>query len=133
MRISVSDVAIGAPRQTVWAVLAEPQHVKSWQFGSVLETDWTVGSPVRFTVEWEGNVFEQWGEVLLVDEARELRYSLSAPRPGLVDSPENRFTMIYALSDVPTGTLLTITRRTPGRLRPTMATRRSRRIPFSPR
>jgi uncharacterized protein YndB with AHSA1/START domain len=90
MRVSKSEMKIEAPRETVWAALTEPRYVKRWQYGSDLDTDWSVGSPIRFTTEWEGNKFEQWGEVLLVDAPRELRYSLFAPPPGLEDKPENR-------------------------------------------
>jgi uncharacterized protein YndB with AHSA1/START domain len=113
MRTSTSEVKIEAPRESVWAVLTEPRYVKQWQYGCDLATDWSVGSSIRFTVEWEGNTFEQWGEVLLVDAPRELRYSLFAPRPGLEDKPENRFTMTYSLSEDAGLTHLTITQEDP--------------------
>ncbi len=113
MRISTSRVRIAAPRQTVWAVLTDPIYVKQWQYGSVLSTDWSVGSPIRFTSEWEGHTVEQWGTVLLVDPPARLRYSLFAPRPGLADQPENYFTMIYSLEDDGGGTMVTITQQDP--------------------
>lgn len=118
MRVSKSEVKIDAPRETVWAVLTEPRYVKQWQYGSDLDTDWSVGSSIRFTAEWEGNTFEQWGEVLLVDAPGELRYSLFVPRPGLEDKPENRFTMIYSLSEDADLTRVTIIQEDP---RPTPA------------
>ena len=113
MRVSKSEVKIDAPRDVVWAVLTEPRYVKQWQYGSELDTDWSVGSPIRFTTEWDGDKFEQWGEVLLVDSPGELRYSLFAPRPGLADTPENRFTMIYSLSEDSGSTRLTIIQEDP--------------------
>jgi hypothetical protein len=76
--------------------------------GLLLKTDWKVGSPIRFTTEWEGAVFEQWGKVLVVDEPNRLEYSLFAPRPDLADSPENYFTMIYTLTESSGETLLQI-------------------------
>ncbi|NJC68749.1 SRPBCC domain-containing protein [Planosporangium thailandense] len=113
MRVSKSVVTIDAPRETVWTVLTEPRYVKQWQYGSDLQTDWSVGSPIRFTTEWEGNTFEQRGQVLAVDAPRELRYSLFAPRPGLKDRPENRFTMVYSLTEDAGRTRVTFTQEDP--------------------
>ena len=104
MRVSTSAVTINAPRDVVWAVVTLPEYVRQWQYDSELMTDWTVGHPIRFSAEWEGQTFEQWGTVLEVDEPSRLRYSLFAPRPGLDDVPENYFTMTYELSDVDDGT-----------------------------
>lgn len=97
-------MTINAPRDVVWAVVTLPEYVRQWQYDSELMTDWTVGHPIRFSAEWEGQTFEQWGTVLEVDEPSRLRYSLFAPRPGLDDVPENYFTMTYELSDVDDGT-----------------------------
>jgi len=111
--LSTSRVVIAAPAATVWAVLTEPRYVAQWQYGSVLETDWQVGSTIRFTAEWDGTTFAQWGTVLFVDAPHELRYSLFAPRPGLEDVPENYFTMTYTLRTDAGSTVVTITQDDP--------------------
>ena len=67
-----------------------------------------MGSPIRFTSEWEGQTFEQWGTVVHVDAPNRLAYSLFAPRPDLEDKPENYFTMNYILDDDEGATILTI-------------------------
>jgi len=72
-----------------------------------------VGSPIRFRAEWDGQVFEQWGTVLEFDAPRRLQYSLFAPRPGLVDRPENYFTLTYTLRDEDGATTLLITQDDP--------------------
>lgn len=113
MQITRSSVHIEAPRETVWVALTDPKYVKKWQYGSILSTDWTVGSPIRFTSEWEGQTFEQWGTVIAVVAPEELRYSLFAPRPELEDAPENYFTMTYTLEAYGAGTNLTITQHDP--------------------
>lgn len=113
VRTATSKVRIEAPREIVWAVLTDPEYVKQWQYGSVLSTDWSLGSPIRFTNEWDGTTFEQWGSVLLVDAPAQLRYSLFAPRPDLEDKPENYFTMGYGLEDAAGATELTITQEDP--------------------
>jgi uncharacterized protein YndB with AHSA1/START domain len=113
MRTSVSRVTINASLAAVWAALTEPRYVERWQYGSQLETDWTVESPLRFTTEWEGQLFEQWGTVLTFDEPTTVRYSLFAPRPGLADVPENYFTMTYELERDADTTWVTITQDDP--------------------
>lgn len=94
-------------------MVTEPSYVKQWQYGSDLSTDWAAGCPIRFTSEWEGQIFEQWGTVLEVDPPVMLRYSLFAPRPDLVDRAENYFTMTYTLAEDAGATILTITQEDP--------------------
>ena len=113
MRSTMSRVHIRAPRATVWAVLTDPVHVKQWQYGSDLTTDWAIGSPIRFSAVWEGGSFEQWGTVLQFDAPERLRYSLFAPRPDVEDRPENYFTMTYTLTDDAGATDLAITQDDP--------------------
>jgi uncharacterized protein YndB with AHSA1/START domain len=107
MRVSTSTITITAPREFVWSAVTEPEHVRRWQYNSDLTTDWIVGHPIRFSAEWQGQTFAQWGTVLEVDAPNRLRYSLFAPRPGLEDRPENYFTMTYELTDIDGGTQVT--------------------------
>lgn len=100
MAINISNLTIHAPKEKVWDALTKPELVKLWQFGSDLATDWNVGSSIRFKTEWEGNVYEQWGEVMEVRPYDFLQYNLFAPRPGLEDKPENYFIMSYILTEV---------------------------------
>ncbi len=108
MGATVTRVEFAVARARVFAALTEPDLVRVWQYGSVLETDWTPGSPVRFTSEWEGRALAQWGTVLAFEPPRRVAYSLFAPRDDLEDRPEHRFTMTYELEDLPGGTRLTI-------------------------
>ena len=113
MRVSKSSIHIEASRETVWSVVTEPAYVKQWQYGSDLQVVWSVGSPIRFTNEWQGQTFEQWGTVVLVDAPNRLAYSLFAPRPDLEDKPENYFTMTYILDGDEGATTLTILQEDP--------------------
>jgi uncharacterized protein YndB with AHSA1/START domain len=98
MAINISVIHLNAPIQKVWTALTDPQIVKQWQYGSELITDWKVGSDIRFSAEWEGKVFEQWGKILEFIPNKMLKYSLFAPRPDLEDKPENYFTMTYKVT-----------------------------------
>ncbi|WP_407341547.1 SRPBCC domain-containing protein [Pengzhenrongella phosphoraccumulans] len=114
MSDSVSEIDVAASPAAVWETLTVPALVKRWQYGSDLVTDWAVGSPIRFTVQWEGGRFEQWGTVLEFDRPRQLSYSLFAPRPDLADAPENYFTMTYLLTPLEDGgTRVSITQHDP--------------------
>ena len=97
MAKNISTIHINATPEHVWAVLTEPEFVKKWQYGSVLKTDWRVGSAIRFTTAWEDKVFEQWGKVLEIKPYNLIKYSLFAPRPGVEDKPENYFIMHYVI------------------------------------
>jgi uncharacterized protein YndB with AHSA1/START domain len=113
MRVSTSSVQIKAPRKIVWAAVTLPEHVRQWQYGSDLTTDWIVGHPIRFSARWQDQTLEQWGTVVEYDAPKRLCYSLFAPRPGLEDLPENYFTMTYALVEVDGVTTLTFTQEDP--------------------
>lgn len=98
MAINLSRIIIHASREKVWDVITNPAKVKLWQYGSVLLTTWEIGTGIRFTTEWEGKVFEQWGKVIAFQPNEMVKYSLFAPRPGLEDKPENYFVMSYVLT-----------------------------------
>jgi uncharacterized protein YndB with AHSA1/START domain len=113
MRTSVSSVTINASPRAVWAALTDAVYVARWQYGSLLSTDWRVGSPIRFTTQWQGETFEQWGTVLSFDEPTLVRYTLFAPRPDLADVPENYFTMTYELNGADDSMTVVITQSDP--------------------
>ncbi len=110
---TTSKVVIDAPPSQIWSALTKPELVKQWQYGSNVVTDWQPGSPIRFSSEWEGTVYEQWGKVLEVKPNKLLKYSLFAPRPDLEDKPENYFTMTYLLNESNGKTTLSIIQEDP--------------------
>lgn len=95
---NISGILINASRETVWEVLTKPEHVKTWQYGSDLITNWEVNADIRFVTEWEDKIFEQWGKVLEFKPFDLIRYTLFAPAPGRADIAENYFEMIYTLT-----------------------------------
>ena len=100
MAINISTIIINTSSEKVWNTLTKPEFVKQWQYGSELITDWKVGSDIKFRVEWEGKIFEQWGTVLEMIPGKLIKYSLFFPRPDLEDKPENYFIMSYVLNPV---------------------------------
>ena len=108
MATNISKLKINAPAYKVWEALVNPEIIKKWQYGSDLITDWKEGSSIRFKSEWEGQIFEQWGTVLEIEQNKKLKYNLFAPRPDLEDKPENYFEMEYKLTKKGDTTLLEI-------------------------
>lgn len=98
MAINISTITINASIEKVWDILTNPTQVKLWQYGSSLITNWETGSDIRFSVEWDGKLFEQWGQVLAFNPNKLVKYSLFAPRPDVEDKPENYFVMSYILT-----------------------------------
>lgn len=98
MATNISTISINATQSKVWDTLTKPELVKLWQYGSDLLTDWKIGGEIRFRTEWQGTIFEQWGQVLDFKPTKLLKYNLFAPRPGLEDIPENYFVMSYLLT-----------------------------------
>lgn len=99
MATNISTITINASIQKVWDTITKPELVKLWQYGSDLLTTWEIGSEIKFSTEWEGKVFEQWGKILEIRPNELIKYSLFAPRPGLEDQPENYFIMNYVLAN----------------------------------
>lgn len=108
MATNISRLTVDAPKEKVWEALTDPEKVKAWQYGSELTTTWEVGSEIRFTSEWKGQKFQQWGTILAFEPNKRLTYTLFAPRPDLEDKPENYFEMAYILSEKDNGTELLI-------------------------
>jgi uncharacterized protein YndB with AHSA1/START domain len=108
MATNISVIHINASKEKVWHIITNPAMVKLWQYGSDLITTWQVGSSIRFSTEWQGKLFEQWGQVLELVPNQLVKYSLFAPRPDLEDKPENYFIMHYVLTGENGITTLTI-------------------------
>jgi len=108
-----SIVRIAAPARKVWLALTVPDLVKQWQYGSDLLTTWEVGTPIIFRNEWNGQVFEQKGNVLEFVPDSRLRYSLFFPHPDLRDIPEHYFFMTYELTESEGGTSLLVRQEDP--------------------
>jgi len=62
--VATSTITIDAPRERVWAVLTDPDATREFMFGTTLETDWTVGGPIRWHGVWEGREYSDHGVIV---------------------------------------------------------------------
>jgi uncharacterized protein YndB with AHSA1/START domain len=104
--VATASIDIAAPADRVWAALTEPDQIAAYMFGSRVETDWQVGSPITWNGEWEGKPYQDKGEVLAYDEPRRLSVTHFSPLTGQDDVPENYHTLLYELADAGDGTRL---------------------------
>ncbi|MDN3505667.1 MAG: SRPBCC domain-containing protein [Simkaniaceae bacterium] len=106
---ATANIYIDASPELVWKALTDPASVKAYLFGTNLETDWSIGSPIFFRGEYNGVLYEDKGVVLSFNPFTELSYSYLSSMGGLEDRPENYQTVRYALAEEKEGTLLTVT------------------------
>src|SRR5690349_19369890 len=55
--IATVSATIKAPVAAVWSAVTDPEKIKLYLYGTQTETDWQVGSTIRFTGEWEGTPY----------------------------------------------------------------------------
>jgi len=100
---------INAPASKVWDALTDPSLIKQYLFGTEVNTDWQVGSPITYRGEWEGKTYEDKGKILQIEPEKLLVSTFWSSLAGLPDAPENYKTVRYELSPENGRTRLTIT------------------------
>lgn len=104
-----ASVHVDATPEQVWAALTDPELVKQYFFGTTVETDWAVGSRIRYSGEFDGKAYEDTGQVLEYDAPRRLVTSFFSPSSGKPDVPENYQTVTYEVVPDGEGSTVTIT------------------------
>ena len=100
---------INAPVSKVWQALVNPELIRQYLFDTEVITDWKVGSPITYKGEWQGQAFEDKGEILDIEPEKLLRSTHWSPLSGVPDTPENYHTVTYTLTDKGDRTEVTIT------------------------
>jgi uncharacterized protein YndB with AHSA1/START domain len=98
---------IKAPLARVWAGLTNPEIVKQYFFGTTMDTDWKVGSPIYFRGEWQGKGYEDRGTILAFDPMNSFSYNYWSSFSGKPDQPEKRNVLRFTLE--PAGELVRLT------------------------
>lgn len=106
---STYQTIIKSPVGMVWDALTKPEIVRQYFFGSNQETDWKIGSPIRWTGDYEGKSYVDKGIVREYVPNEKLSYDYLSSWSGLEDKPENYLQVSYAVRAVEDGTELTIT------------------------
>ncbi len=105
-----SAIEINAPVSEVWEALVNPELVRQYLFGTEVDTDWKVGSPITYKGTWEGKSFEDKGTILEIESEALLVSTYWSAFSGLPDAPEYYQTVRYELKpDDSTRTIMTVT------------------------
>jgi uncharacterized protein YndB with AHSA1/START domain len=108
LKIEISE-RFDEPVVEVWHALTDNESVKRYFFGTELNTDWKVGSPITFSGNWEGQTYEDKGKILEIEKEKLLKYTYLSSFSGLPDLPENYSTVTYQLYAENEGSVLTVT------------------------
>lgn len=103
-----ASTEIQAPPSAVWNALTDPDLIRQYFLGATVTSDWKVGSPITFAGEWDGQKYEDKGEILALEPERRLSYSHWSPMTGQPDLPENYHVVditLDAKGDITTVTL----------------------------
>lgn len=106
--VATATTTIDAPPETVWNGLTDPELIPEYFFEAEVDTDWEEGSPIVFSGEWEGETYEDKGEIVENAPGERLVYTHWSPLSGKPDVPENYHTVTYELSAAGEGTELTV-------------------------
>jgi uncharacterized protein YndB with AHSA1/START domain len=104
-----SAITIDALPEKVWEALTRPEIIKQYFFGTNAKSDWTPGSPITFTGEWEGKSYLDKGTILQVEPNRLLKYNYWGSMSGIEDKPENYSDITYELLPENDTTTLVVT------------------------
>ena len=101
-------VTIDAPVGDVWRAITTPDVIERWFFGVRTASDWTEGSPLVHTGEWQGKPYEDRGTILRIEPRKLLVHTHWSPRSGLPDLEEHYQRVTWELTGVADGTRLTV-------------------------
>ena len=99
--VATAEIDVDAPAPRVWAALTDPGQIKQYMFGSTVESDWTVGSPITWAGEYDGKPYQDEGRIVTVEPDRLLVVTHSSAGSDL-------HTLTYRLAPAGEGTHLTL-------------------------
>jgi uncharacterized protein YndB with AHSA1/START domain len=108
-KILNKTININASISKVWNGLTNPDLIKEWLFGSIVISDWKVGSQILFTGNWQGTNYADKGTILAFDPGNKFQYNYWSGFSGLPDSPENYSVITFELTPNDNATILTLT------------------------
>jgi uncharacterized protein YndB with AHSA1/START domain len=107
--LAIAAIDIAAPATRVWAALTEPAQIKQYMFGSTVETDWRPGSAITWSGEYNGQRYQDKGQIVAIDPPRRLELTHFSPLSGAEDVPEDYHRLAYQLMSIEDGTRVQLT------------------------
>ena len=104
-----TKVEINATAEKVWDALINPDQIKKYLFGTNANSDWTEGSEITYSGEWEGKSYTDKGKILKMETNKRFYTTYWSAASGVEDSPENYDEVNYDLEEKDGKTILTLT------------------------
>ncbi|HEX2470751.1 MAG TPA: SRPBCC domain-containing protein [Candidatus Limnocylindrales bacterium] len=104
-----SSTHIDAPLDAVWKAITTPEQIKRWFLGVDTESDWTVGSQLVHTGEYQGKPYVDKGEILEIEPPKRLVHTHWSDVSGKPDAAEYYQIVAWDLAERDGGTELTVT------------------------
>lgn len=95
--IDSSNINIQSTPEKIWDVLTKPENIKEYLFGTEVLTDWKIGNPIVFQGEYNGQKYEDKGNVIENTRNKLLKYDYWSGFSGMEDKPENYSFVTYKI------------------------------------
>ena len=99
---------IDADRQRVWTAMTAPDLVSEWMMGARVQSEWKPGSEITWSGDFNGQSFEDRGEIVEIDSPKRLVHTHFSPMSGAEDVPSNYHRVEWRLEDNGESTELTL-------------------------
>lgn len=111
MTVQASQVSakVNAPPKKVWDALTNKEKLRSFFFGSEIDSTWKVGSPITFRGEFNGHKYEDKGVIKTVQPGKKLSFTHWSSLSTMPDKPENYHIVTFDLAPAGKGTEVTLT------------------------
>jgi len=106
--VAEAKIVINAKPEKVWNALTNPDAIKIYMFGSIVESDWKENSPITWSGTWKGNAYKDRGKIIKIVANKLLILTHFSPLSGEPDIPENYHTLKYELLPSGPNTELTL-------------------------
>lgn len=93
------QATIHALPDRVWKALTDPAEIKQYMMGAAVNSEWTPGSKITWSGEWQGKTYEDKGKIMAFEENKKLQYTHFSPLEGKEDRPENYRTITVTLDE----------------------------------
>jgi uncharacterized protein YndB with AHSA1/START domain len=107
--ICKQSIIINVAPSRVWEALVTPALIKQYLFGTEVQTDWKVGSPITYTGVWEGETYLDKGTITEIVPGKLLMTTYWSSMSNQPDEPQNYKNIIYEVKSDHGKTLLTVT------------------------
>jgi len=89
------SITISAEKKAVWDALINPEMVKQYFFGCHLSTTWEPGTPIVFSGDWNGKLYEDKGIVLAFNHEEMLQFTYKSSHSKMEEVSGNDAVITY--------------------------------------